>query len=120
LGNVFFPSKSFGQKNKPERTDFTHVHNSDQNLRRIIMSNLSGNGPTNEYSNRPLPTGRYSGSWIAAAVIAVIVVLGLGYFYENRSTDSSVEHRAAATDVPTPAALPTPVAPSAPAATPKP
>jgi hypothetical protein len=86
------------------------------------MSNLSGNGPTNEYSNRPLPTGRYSGSWIAAAVIAVIVVLGLGYMYETRSTDSSVEHRAAAADVPTPAASPMApaVAPSAPAATPKP
>jgi hypothetical protein len=86
------------------------------------MSNLSGNGPTTEYSNRPLPARQNTGSWIAGAVIVVIVVLGLGYMYENRATDSSVEHRAAATDVPTPAASPMPpaVAPTAPAATPKP
>jgi len=86
------------------------------------MSNLQGNGPTTEYNNRPLPTRRNAGSWITAAVIAVIVVLGLGYMYENRSSDSSVEHRAAVTDTPSPAMSPvTPtVEPTAPKATSKP
>ena len=46
------------------------------------MANLQGNVPTNEYSNRPLPVSRSSNSWmIPAAVVAVIIVLGLGYMY---------------------------------------
>jgi len=91
------------------------------------MSNLQGNGPTTGYKNPLLPTGWSLGSWIAAVVVAFILIVGGGYVYETRSTDSSVvtEHRAAATDVPTPAASPmtpkvAPTTPVTPQATPKP
>jgi hypothetical protein len=89
------------------------------------MSNLQGNGPTNEYKNRLLPAagGRPSAQWIAAAVVAVIVLLGLGYAFQGRMTGSTdmVEHRAS-TDAPVASPVnPTPnAAPAAPAATPKP
>jgi hypothetical protein len=88
------------------------------------MANLQGNGPTNEYSNRPLPVGRPPNSWmIPAAVVAVLIVLGLGYGYGNGWMNSaSVAEHGAATDTAAPAAkLSTPMtAPAAPAATPKP
>jgi hypothetical protein len=89
------------------------------------MANLQGNGPTNEYSNRPLPVSRSSNSWmIPVAVLAVIIVLGVGYGYENgwMNSASVTEHKAAATGSPAPmqaTTAPT-TAPAAPAATPKP
>ena len=47
------------------------------------MSNLSGNGPTNEYGNRPLPTGR-SNAWVMPTVIVVgIIVIALAYGYSQ-------------------------------------
>ncbi len=87
------------------------------------MTNFDSNP---RYSNAVPPTSRSSGSWIAAAVVAVIVLIALGYMFQDRWMGSSavVEHRAAATDVPSPVASPmSPAARSAepaPAATPKP
>ena len=82
------------------------------------MANLQGNGPTNEYSNRPLPVSRSSNSWmISAAVVAVIIVLGLGYMY---GTSGTAEHAATTTDAPAPGAAPvTPMPSVTPAATTK-
>jgi hypothetical protein len=89
------------------------------------MSNLQGNGPTNDLKTRRFPAGRFSGSWIAAAVVAVIVVLGLAYTYGDRWMNSSdtVEHRAVTEDhapVASPISPAPNAAPLAPAATPKP
>jgi hypothetical protein len=85
------------------------------------MSNLQGNGPTNEYKNRLLPAagGRPSAQWIAAAVAAVIVLVGLGYMFQGRMTGSSDR---TSTEAPVASPVnPTPnAAPAAPAATPKP
>ena len=89
------------------RTDGVSARsNCRSNLRRIIMSNLQGNGPTTEYKNRLLPTGRPSGSWIIGAIVVFILIVGAGFIYETRSTDLPVEHRAAVTDQPSPAASP--------------
>jgi hypothetical protein len=88
------------------------------------MTNLSGNGPTSEINNRPLPPAR-SNSWmIPLAAGVVIVVLGLGYGYSNGWMNSaSTEQRASTTDERATGdkSLTTAPAPSmAPAATPKP
>ena len=69
--------------------------------------------------------GWTSGTWIGGAVIAVLLIIGIGYVFNNRSVGPNmVEHRAAATDTApvSPAASPStaPAAPTAPAATPKP
>jgi hypothetical protein len=85
------------------------------------MANLQGNGPTNEYSNRPLPDSRSSNSWmIPAAVVAVIIVLGLGYGYESGWMNSASEQKATAADAPAPGTAPlTPMPSVTPATTPK-
>jgi hypothetical protein len=88
-------------------------------LRRIIMSNLSGNGPTNEYSNRPVPTGRATSSWmIPAAVVAAVIVVGVGYGYESgwMNSASVVDRKAVTTDTSSPSVA----GPMTPAASPKP
>jgi hypothetical protein len=79
------------------------------------MANLPGNGPTNEYKNRALPDGRYSGAWILVALVALIVIVGGGYEFATRSMGgaSLTEH---VTNAPTTPAM----APAAPPASTKP
>jgi hypothetical protein len=64
------------------------------------MSNLQGNGPPSE--NRVLPARQTTGSWLAAAVLVVIILLGVGYMFKDRWKGSAqkVETRATATDAP--------------------
>ena len=98
------------------------------------MSNYDPNLRGPEYPTRTGPAGWGSGSWIAGAVIAVLLLIAIGYVFSDRTATNSsmVEHRAAATDttnttapsiapvkpMDTPAAAP--AAPASPAATPKP
>jgi hypothetical protein len=89
------------------------------------MSNLQGNGPPSE--NRVLPARQTTGSWLAAAVLVVIILLGVGYMFKDRWTGSAqkVETRATATDAPLatrtlpPSPAPT-TSPAAPEPSPKP
>ena len=52
--------------------------------------------------------GRPSSSWIIAAVIAVLVLLALGYVFGDRLTGTSgtAEHATMTTDAPAPGAAP--------------
>ncbi len=74
--------------------------------------------------NAPLGRQRSSSSWIGAAVIAVLLLIAVGYVFNNRTTGGPglIEHRAAATDTATPAgpAMTPSNAPAAPSASPKP
>lgn len=89
------------------------------------MSNFDNNSRGPGYQNELRP-GWPTSSWIALAAVVIILVLGIGYVFQGswRGSSGMVEHRAAATDVPSPAATPLNsaprAAPSAPAATPKP
>lgn len=81
------------------------------------MSNLSGNGPTNEYGNRPLPTGR-SNAWVMPTVIVVgIIVIALAYGYSQGWMNRGGEHAASTTADPAPSPS---LAPATPTTTPKP
>ena len=81
-------------------------------------------GPENQY-RVPL-AGWGSGTWIAGAVIAVLLLFAIGYVFSDRAATNSsmVEHRAAATDTTAPAAAPvmpmnTPAAAATPSANPE-
>ena len=56
----------------------------------------------------PLPNrGGASSTWIGAAIVAVILLIGVGYFYSTRMSSSPmVEHRASATDTTAPDSKP--------------
>ena len=77
------------------------------------------------YQNGLPRAARSTNSWIAAAVVVIVVVLGIGYAFQDHRTGAGVvEHKASVTDAPAPATAPinpTPSAvPATPAATPKP
>ena len=81
------------------------------------MSDFDRNPRSPDYPNRVEARNWGSGSWLAGIVVAVLVIIALGYAFSDRwSTGSGmVEHRASATDTTTP-----PAAPATPAETPKP
>jgi hypothetical protein len=96
----------------------------------IDMTNYDNRSPNIDKTGRETgfataraePMGRSSGSWIFGVIIAVIVVLGLGYAFSDRlmGPTTPVEHRAAATDTPDAAPPAAPVAKPSPAMSPKP
>ncbi len=51
------------------------------------MANLSGNGSTNEYSNRPVPVARPANMPLVLSIIAGFILIAgvVGYVYENPS-----------------------------------
>jgi hypothetical protein len=82
------------------------------------MSDYNRNTRIPGSPNRPVG-GRSSGSWLAGIVIAVLVIIAVGYAFSDRwMGNNMVEHRATATDT-APSASPATLAP-APSATPKP
>jgi hypothetical protein len=96
------------------------------------MSDFDRNTRGTDYQTRTTPgtsTSTWgSGSWIAGAVIAVLLLIAIGYVFSDRSsTNTPAEHRAAATDTTGPATTPAkplnspaaaPAAPASPAKTP--
>src|SRR5436305_10003734 len=87
-----------------------HMSDYDRNLREPGLQ------------SRLPPPGWSSTSWIAGAVIAVLLLVAIGYVFSNRTTSNSgmVEHRAASdtTDTTSPKSTATPPAPAAVPATP--
>ncbi len=82
------------------------------------MSNLSGNGPSTEFKTRPLPDARRNAWLMPSAIVAAIIVIGLGYGSSNGwMSSATTERRAATTDG---SVAPMSPAPAAPASTPKP
>jgi len=80
------------------------------------MSDYNRNSRIPGSPNRPVG-GWSSGSWLAGVVIAILVIIAVGYAFSDRwMGNTMVEHRATATDT-APSATP---ATPAPAATPKP
>ena len=91
------------------------------------MSDFDRNTRGTDYQTRvPAGTSTWgSGSWIAGAVIAVLLLIAIGYVFSDRSsTNTPAEHRAAATDTTAPATAPVKpmnspaAAPASPAKTP--
>jgi len=75
--------------------------------------NTRGPGYPNHIENRNWS----SGSWLAGIIVAVLVIIALGYAFSDRWSGSSMtENRASATDT-APVTAPAPIAPK-PAATP--
>ena len=58
--------------------------------------------------------GWNSGSWVAGIIVAILVIVAIGYAFSDRwSTNSGmIEHRASTTDTTTPATTPAPAAPA--------
>ena len=84
------------------------------------MSDYDKNARGPVYNNRVQPTARSSGSWIVGAIVAILVIIALGYAFSDRwmtGNSGMVEHRAAATSTPEAAPAATPASPQA---TPKP
>jgi hypothetical protein len=83
------------------------------------MSDFDRNQRVPGYQNNRAPGARgwTSGSWLAGIIIAILVIIAVGYAFSDRwYTNTGVtEHRAAATDSTT---APAPAASPAPAATP--
>jgi hypothetical protein len=83
------------------------------------MSDYDRNQRIPGYQNDRLPTRNwFSGSWLAGLIVAILVIVAVGYAFSDRwSTNSGmVEHRASVTDT-APATTPAPVVP-APSASP--
>jgi len=87
------------------------------------MSDYDRNSRIPGYQNdRIAGRGWSSGSWLAGLIIAILVIVAVGYAFSDRwSTNSGmVEHRASATDTTAPVTRPAPASPAPAAPAPAP